>query len=93
MFSVTYVVVLLVCLNNYRVDFQYRAKMAEARHSVAKTAKTCRATLCCCAETAIAAVNIVCGDSHFPSLPFSFVSASTTRDIPYKISLAKFGHI
>lgn len=94
MFSVTYVVALLVCLNNYRGDYQYQAKMVEARHSVARTAETCRAALCCCSEIAIAAaVNTVCGDFHSPSLTFFSVSALRTHDIPYRISLAKSGHI
>ena len=68
--------------------------MVEARHSAAKTAKTCRVALCYCFEIVIAAAgNIVCGDFHSPSLTFFSVSASTTHDIPYRISLAKSGHI
>lgn len=94
MFSVTYVVARLVCLNNYQGDFQYQAKMVEARHSVAKTAETCRAALCYCFEIAVAAaVNIACGDFHSLSLTSFSVSASTTRDIPYRISLGKSWHI
>lgn len=83
MFSVTYLIALLMYLNNDWGCFQYPAKMVEVWHSVAKTAKICRAG-------AIAAVNNICEDFHPYPLSFSFVFASTTRDIRYRIFLAKF---
>lgn len=90
----TYVVAPLEYPNNYRGGSQYPTKTVEARHWVAKTAKTCRAALCYYSETVIvAAAGIACDDFHSPSLPFSSVSALMTRDIPYRIFLGKSGHI